>query len=123
MRFFNFAKKTSPLFEQIIPIALTAVVFSALALALFFVIRLLNLLPPGNPISEHLRWSDIVIGATIYFKTSVDFAILIGYLMRSNSGWKNRIAIELGTALGNGVGTILILCFWVILNNCIFYWG
>ena len=43
--------------------------------------------------------------------------------MRSNSGWKNRIAIELGTALGNGVGTILILCFWVIFKQLHFLLG
>jgi len=120
---FGFAKKSNPLFEQAIPIVLTAVIFGALAVALFFVIRLLNMLPTGNPISMHLRWRDAIVGAIIYFKTSVDFAILIGFLMRSNPGWKNRIAIELGTALGNGVGTILILCFWVIFKQLHFLLG
>ena len=123
MQIFGFAKKPNPLFEQAIPITLTAVAFGALAIALFFVIQLLNLLPTGNPISLDWHWRDIIIGAVIYFKTSVDFAILIGYLMRSNSGWKNRIAIELGTALGNGVGTILILCFWVIFKQLHFLLG
>ncbi|MDR3502494.1 MAG: hypothetical protein P4L79_07910 [Legionella sp.] len=118
MKIFNFAaKKSDSLYEQAIPIALTVAVFGALAVALLFVVRLLNLLPTGSPISENLRWGDIVVGATIYFKTSVDFAILIGYLMRNNPGWKNRIAIELGTALGNGAGTILILSFWVVFKQ------
>jgi len=117
MRIFNFTKKSSPLFEQIIPIALTAAAFGALAIALFFVIKILNLLPNGNPISLSWHWRDVIAGAAIYFKTSVDFAILIGLLMRSNPGWKNRIAIELGTAVGNGAGTMLILCFWVIFKQ------
>jgi hypothetical protein len=117
MKIFNFVKKSNPLFEQVIPIALAVAVFFALAAVLFFVINLLNLLPTGNPISLNWHWRDIIIGTTIYLKTSVDFAILIGLLMRANPGWKNRIAIELGTAVGNGIGTILILCFWVIFKQ------
>jgi hypothetical protein len=117
MQIFSYGKKTNPLFEQVIPIALTFAAFSALALALFFVIKGLNLLPTGNQISLNWHWRDVIIGATIYFKTSVDFAILIGLLMRANPGWKNRVAIELGTAVGNGVGTMLILCFWVIFKQ------
>lgn len=123
MSIFSFNKKSNPLFEQVIPIVLATVVFGTLAMALFFVIRLLNLVPTGNPISLDWRWRDVIVGATIYFKTSVDFAILIGYLMRANPGRKNRIAIELGTALGNGVGTILILCFWVIFKQLHFLLG
>jgi hypothetical protein len=37
--------------------------------------------------------------------------------MKANPWWKNRIAIEIGTAVGNGLGTILILCFWVIFKQ------
>jgi hypothetical protein len=123
MKIFSFGKKSSPLFEQVIPIMLTVIVFCALSLALFFVIKLLNLLPSGTPISLNWHWRDVIVGATIYFKTSVDFAILIGFLMRANPGWKKRIVIELGTALGNGVGTILILCFWVIFKQLNFLLG
>lgn len=112
-----FPKKQDLLFEQIIPICLTIVVFGALFLALYFTINLLNFLPTHGNIIVHLYWRDILVGALIYFKTSVDFAILIGFLMRANPGWKSRIAIELGTALGNGAGTILILCFWVIFKQ------
>ncbi len=109
--------KASPLFEQLIPIGLTVAVFGALAVALFFTLQLINKFLPANQISLHFRWRDVIIGATIYFKTSVDFAILIGLLMRQNPGWKNRIAIELGTAFGNGTGTIIILCFWAIFRQ------
>jgi hypothetical protein len=123
MKIFSFGKKANPLFEQVLPIALTAAIFSVLAVALFFVIRLLNILPSKNPISLSWRWRDVIIGATIYFKTSVDFAILIGLLMRANPGWKNRVAIELGTAVGNGIGTMLILCFWVIFKQFHFLLG
>ncbi len=116
MKIFSFSKP-NPLFEQAIPITLTGVVFSALALALYITIRLLNLLPSSGDIALRVYWRDVLVGALIYFKTSVDFAILIGYLMRANPGWKNRIAIEIGTAVGNGLGTILILCFWVIFKQ------
>jgi len=40
MQIFNLGKKTNPLFEQIIPIALTVAVFAVLAAALFFSIKL-----------------------------------------------------------------------------------
>lgn len=109
--------KNNFIFEQIIPICLTFVVFGALFIALYFVINLLNFLPTHGGIVTRIYWRDVLVGALIYFKTSVDFAILIGFLMRANPGWKNRIAIELGTALGNGVGTVLILCFWVIFKQ------
>ena len=117
MKIFSFTKKTSPLFEQVIPILMTLVVFAILATALFFAINILNLLPTGNPISLNWRWKDIIIGATIYFKTSVDFALFIGRLMQSNQGWRKRIAIEIGTALGNAVSTMIVLCLWVIFKE------
>ena len=116
-------KPKSILFEQIIPVSLTLAVFGMLVLALYFVILLLNFLPFHSNIQLTFRFSDALIGAFIYFKTSVDFAILIGLLMRSNEGWKNRIAIEIGTALGNGLGTFLVLAFWVIFKQLHFLLG
>lgn len=116
MRVFSFSKP-NPLLEQILPITLTVLVFGFLALCTFFAISLVNLIPTVTPVSLEIRWRDVLIGAFIYFKTSVDFAILMGFLMRANPGWKNRIAIELGTALGNGAGTILILSFWMIFKQ------
>lgn len=59
-----------------------------------------------------LQWQDILVGMTIYLKTSVDFAIFIGNLMARFGGVRNRIAIELGTAAGNALGTMLILAIW-----------
>src|SRR5690242_2293609 len=99
----SFRRKPNPMFGQVIPIGLAVLVFLGLVALLFFVIRALNWLPLGSNIVLLPRWRDILVGAFIYFKTSVDFAILIGYLMKANPGWKNRIAIELGTALGNGL--------------------
>ena len=34
---------------------------------------------------------DILIGLTIYLKTSIDFAVYIGRLMAKYPGWKNRV--------------------------------
>ena len=63
-------------------------------------------------IVTHIRWADVLVGTTIYLKTSVDFAIFIGNLMSQYKGWKNRIAIEIGTALGNALGTMAVLAIW-----------
>ncbi|MEO8785334.1 MAG: hypothetical protein ABI221_03480 [Candidatus Saccharimonadales bacterium] len=61
-----------------------------------------------------IRWqiADILIGLTVYLKTSIDFAMFIGRLMSHNQGLKGRIAIEVGTALGNAVGTMAVLLLW-----------
>ncbi len=104
--------KKGLIYEQLIPLALTMVVFFVLGVIVYYIIRLLNLLPNMEQISMRLRWVDIIIGLTIYLKTSVDFAIFMGRLMSGNPGWKNRIAIEVGTAVGNGLGTMAILVLW-----------
>jgi hypothetical protein len=98
--------------EQIIPVSLTIVTFFTLCVLLYLSISGLNLLPSQEKIKIIIRPQDILVGLTIYLKTSIDFAIFIGNLMRTNKGWKNRIAIEIGTAIGNAIGTILILIVW-----------
>lgn len=103
--------------EQIIPLSLTLIVFGVLSFSVWAVILGLNIFNFGGKISPVLRWGDILIGGTIYLKTSVDFAIFMGRLMSSNPGWKNRIAIEIGTALGNALGTILILILWTFFKE------
>ncbi len=97
--------------EQFIPIALTVVIFFILSGVLYFQILFLNKISNKDIILQ-LRWQDVLIGLTIYLKTSVDFAIFIGNLMSAYPGWKNRIAIETGTALGNTIGTLIILSIW-----------
>ncbi len=98
--------------EQVIPLLLTFFTFLVLCILLYLSIVGLNLVPSQEKILLELRKRDILVGLTIYLKTSVDFAIFIGNLMRSNPGWKNRIAIEIGTAAGNALGTIVILIIW-----------
>jgi hypothetical protein len=97
--------------RQIIPVGLTIVVCIALIGLLYLEILLLNTLTQTD-ISLQVHWVDILIGLTIYLKTSIDFAIYIGNLMDRNPGWKNRVAIEIGTALGNAAGTLAILIIW-----------
>lgn len=107
----------SPTLAQLIPLAFTLVVLALLVATLHGSLVLFNLLPVAHPILLELRWYDIVIGATIYLKTSIDFAIFMGRMMAVNPGWRNRIAIEIGTAAGNAIGTIAIIGLWVLLKD------
>ncbi|HEX8965169.1 MAG TPA: hypothetical protein VF820_01915 [Patescibacteria group bacterium] len=102
---------------QLIPIILSAVTCFILVVILFFVITSLNHFPIKEKIVPVLRIADILVGLTIYLKTSIDFAIFIGNLMRKYQGLKNRIAIEIGTAVGNAFGTILILVIWTFFKE------
>jgi hypothetical protein len=102
--------------RQILPILLTMVMFVLMAELIYGEILLLNRFTERDIILA-LRWPDVLIGFTVYLKTSIDFAIFIGSLMHSNPGWKNRISIELGTALGNALGTMAVLFIWVIFKE------
>lgn len=103
--------------EQGIPLFLTVLTFISLCFTLYGSINLLNLLPSSEKIEIVLRKRDILIGLTIYLKTSIDFAIFMGNLMKSNPGWKKRISIELGTGIGHATGTLLILLIWNFLRE------
>lgn len=106
--------------NQIVPLVLTTVVLAAGAAILYLQIMLINrFVPAAQPISTTIRWGDIVVGLTIYLKTAIDFAIFIGRLMDEYPGWKNRIAIEIGTALGNILGTLVILLLWAIFKEIV----
>ena len=103
--------------EQLLPILLTVMTCLLLIGILLGVVRGLNLLPTREKIIPVFRLADILIGITIYIKTSVDFALFIGMLMSKYTGYKNRIAIEIGTAIGNGVGTFLVLSIWTFFKE------
>jgi len=103
--------------ELIIPLALAVIAFLGLSTILYFFIHILNLFPIQARIIPQLRLADVLVGLTIYLKTSIDFAIFIGNLMRKNIGWKKRVAIEFGTAAGNALGTLFILAIWYFLKE------
>ncbi len=103
-------------FSQLIPLLLTVVLFIILSLFIYIEIALLNHFSHSDIVLK-LLWQDILIGMTIYLKTSVDFALFIGNLMSRFAGMRNRIAIELGTAVGNALGTMLILMVWIFFRN------
>jgi len=105
-------RKESVWLSQVLPLSLTVVVFLALFGLLYLTILALNRFAFGSHILMQLRWADVLFGMTIYLKTSVDFAIFIANLMRANPGYKGRIAVEIGTALGNALGTLIILSLW-----------
>lgn len=103
--------------SQFIPIALTGVVMAGFLGLLHGAIVIFNLIPSSEKIHLEIRWVDILVGSTIYLKTSIDFAIFIGRMMAANPGWRNRIALEIGTAAGNTIGTIAIIGLWVTLKH------
>ncbi len=103
--------KPNVFIEQGVPLVLTVVIFVLLSVLIFIEIRFLNLATATDIVTK-VRWVDVLVGLTIYLKTSVDFAIFIGNLMATYPGMKNRIAIEVGTALGNALGTIVVLAIW-----------
>jgi len=100
------------LIEQALPIFLTFLTFLGLATLLYGLLLILSSFKVGQPIILDFRRREVLFGIIIYLKTAIDFAIFTGNLMRTNPGWKKRIAIELGTAVGNGFGTFLILIIW-----------
>src|SRR5579859_4371628 len=104
--------------DQVIPLLFTITTFVTMFALLYCEIFILNsVLPKHSPIFLKLRIPDIIVGVTIYLKTSIDFAILIGRLMSKFPGWKNRIMIEVGTALGNAIGTMAILILWDLFRE------
>lgn len=107
----------SPFLSQFVPIALTGVVMAGFLALLHAAIVVFNLIPSSEKIYLEIRWVDVLVGSTIYLKTSIDFAIFIGRMMAANPGWRNRVALEIGTAAGNTVGTIAIIGLWVTLKH------
>ncbi len=105
------------LIQQVTPIFLTFITFCGLATVLYAILLFLNSLQLGTPIVLDFRKREVLLGIVIYLKTAIDFAIFIGNLMHSNPGWKKRIAIEFGTAFGNGIGTFLILIIWTVFKE------
>ncbi|MBI5229730.1 MAG: hypothetical protein HY981_00260 [Candidatus Magasanikbacteria bacterium] len=95
---------------------LTVAVCVGLIGLLWVEIHALNVVTSSDIVLK-VFWIDVVIGLTIYLKTSIDFVIYIGNLMSKNSGWKSRVAIEIGTALGNSAGTMAILLVWTFFKE------
>jgi hypothetical protein len=102
--------------DQSIALSLTIVTCAVLIGLIWAEITLLNQIL-SDQISLTVRIADILVGMTIYLKTAIDFGIFIGRLMEKNPGLKGRIGIEIGTAVGNGVGTMAILLIWAFFKE------
>lgn len=102
--------------RQILPVSMTAVACACVIGLIYGEIRILNHFTTTD-LSLAVRWPDVLIGLTVYLKTSIDFAIFMGNLMHDNAGWKNRISIELGTAFGHALGTMVVLFIWVLFKE------
>lgn len=101
---------------QLLPVVLSVVTCLVLVGLLWIEILAINQFS-SEPIVVHIGMLDVLIGMSIYLKTSVDFAIVIGRLMDKNPGLKGRVGIEIGTALGNAAGTMAILLLWAFAKN------
>ena len=102
--------------EQSIALGLTVVTFLVLIGAIWLEVSIINHWITDK-IAIRIQWPDVLIGATVYLKTAIDFVIFIAQLMSKNPGLKGRVGIEIGTALGNGIGTMLILLIWAFFNE------
>lgn len=102
--------------DQSIALSLTVATFLVLVAVLWVEVRLLNNWIDKKIVIQ-IRPVDVLVGATVYLKTAIDFVIFIGQLMSKNQGLKGRIGIEIGTALGNGIGTMLILLIWAFFQE------
>jgi hypothetical protein len=104
--------------DQIVPIGVSLVTLIILSFAYFGEINFLNSMSfVKEKIDTYIHWPDVGIGMLIYLKTSIDFALLIGILMKKFDDVKGRIIIEVGTSLGNVVGTMVVLAIWVIFRT------
>lgn len=110
-------KRESVWYSQVIPLSLAFVSMAVFLVILGLNAHLLNKVFPVEPIKFVFRPLDLALGLYLYIKTSVDFAVFIGSMMVANRGWKNRVAVEWGTSLGNFAGTILILWIWVMFRS------
>jgi hypothetical protein len=106
----------SVVLEQLVPLSLTILTAAGLCGVLWLEVAVLNTVAQAR-IVPTLRIGDILLGLTIYLKTSVDFAIFIARLMEGNPGWRSRVAIEIGTAVGNAAGTIAVLAVWAFFKE------
>jgi len=100
------------LFSQLLALLTALLLIGLIALTIFGI----NFLPFATNINLHIHLVDVLVGITIYLKTSIDFALFTGNLMAKFPGMKNGLAIEIGTALGNGLGTLLILVIWAFFK-------
>lgn len=107
----------SKILQQLVPLGLTGVILVGLIALLYGFVALVDLFPIGEKIVLVARPVDIFVGLTIYLKTAIDFAIFMGRLMAANPGWRNRVAIEIGSALGNALGTLIIITLWVLFKE------
>lgn len=109
-------RRESILLSQFVPLLLTVVTAMGLVGFLWVEVAALNRITT-NDIVPAVRWTDVLLGLTIYLKTSIDFAIFIARLMDGNTGWRSRVAIELGSAIGNAAGTVAILALWTFFKE------
>ncbi len=112
----NYIDKNRKL-HQAVPLFLAILILIDLVLIIYVTLNLLNRIGFEEKIILKIYPLDVLLGMTIYLKTAIDFAIFIGRLMHKNPGWKSRVAIEFGTAIGNGLGTVIVLVIWVFVKN------
>ncbi len=103
--------------EKFIPVLLSFFTFFILSTCLYGVLLILDSLNLQFPIILDFRKRELLFGILIFLKTAIDFAIFMGNLMHTNPGWKKKIAIAIGTSIGNAFGTFLVLIAWTLFKE------
>lgn len=103
--------------EKFIPVLLSALTFIILSTLLYGVLLILDSFNLQYPIILDFGKREVLFGILIFLKTAIDFAILMGNLMHTNPGWKKKIAIAIGTSLGNAFGTFFMLTVWSLFKE------
>ena len=76
-----------------------------------------TLLQPLEPVSISFQLSDFLVGSVGYFKTSLEFAIIVGLLFCTFSTSKMKSISVSFTSIGNTMGTILVLIAYFVFRN------
>ena len=104
--------------NNIMPLIVAVIVLVILWFLYYGEILFLNSLSfTTDKILTDIKRTDVIVWLLIYLKTSIDFAIFIGILMKKYPWIKNRYAIEIWTWLGNMLGTAVVLAIWVFFKE------
>lgn len=104
--------KKYPIFNQAVPIGICLSLFVLFMLvSLFFIQAFINPFSTEK-IELKLHLFDVMVGFFLYFITAIDYALIVGRMQVTNSGFRARVIMNLFTCVGCFVGVSLVLFLW-----------